>query len=121
MLFRTVNLSAYATAWLRELGPYAVIALIVPGGFLIAFLVWVFRNRAFVMGRLRSWQLDRIQLDRITGRLDGITAIREAAHSWAARHVFGPPVSAMVFARAGSDARKQRREGHRGAGPCVRL
>jgi hypothetical protein len=31
---------------MRELGPYAAVALIVPGGSLIALGMWVFRHRA---------------------------------------------------------------------------
>jgi hypothetical protein len=37
---------AELTGWVRELGPYAAIALIVPGGSLIALGMWAFRHRA---------------------------------------------------------------------------
>ena len=32
--------------WLRDLGPYAAIGLIVPGGSLIALGMWAYRHRA---------------------------------------------------------------------------
>ena len=32
--------------WLRELGPYAAIGLIVPGGSLIALAMWAWRHRS---------------------------------------------------------------------------
>jgi hypothetical protein len=33
-------------AWLRGLGPYAAIELLLPGGSLIAMLIWLYRRRA---------------------------------------------------------------------------
>jgi hypothetical protein len=33
-------------AWLRRLGPYAAIELLLPGGSVIALLIWVCRHRA---------------------------------------------------------------------------
>jgi hypothetical protein len=36
----------------RELGPYTAIALILPGGSLIALAAWTFRHRAPVTARL---------------------------------------------------------------------
>ena len=120
MLFRTMNLSAYvagamrSAGQMRELGPYAVVALVVPGGCLIALLLWAFRNRAFLIGRARRQQSDpaRAQrldhgsgLDRIRSGLDRILRICEAAHSWYGPHVFAQPASAIVFLRAGSAAR----------------
>jgi hypothetical protein len=42
-------------ARLRELGPYAAIALLLPGGSLIALTAWAFRHRPLVtapLGRL---------------------------------------------------------------------
>jgi hypothetical protein len=134
MLFRTMNLSAYVAdsmrtaGQMRELGRYAVIALVVPGGCLIALLLWAFRNRAFLLGRARRWRearrsagrqpdhgsgLDRIRLDRITG-------ICETAHSWCGPHVFAQPASAMVFLRTGSAAESQPQKRRRDAGQCVR-
>jgi hypothetical protein len=43
---------AALTGWMRELGPYAAIALIVPGGSLIALGMWAFRHRAVVAQHL---------------------------------------------------------------------
>jgi hypothetical protein len=37
---------------MRELGPYAAIALIVPGGTLIALGMWAFRHRAGIAQHL---------------------------------------------------------------------
>lgn len=37
---------------MRDLGPYAMIALIVPGGSLIALGMWGFRHRAWVARHL---------------------------------------------------------------------
>jgi hypothetical protein len=38
---------------MRELGPYAAIALVLPGGSLIALAVWIFQRRAMVVAALR--------------------------------------------------------------------
>jgi hypothetical protein len=38
---------------MRDLGPYAVVALIVPGGCLIALVFWAFRHRAWLTARIR--------------------------------------------------------------------
>ena len=37
---------------MRELGPYTAIALVVPGGSLIALAAWTVRHRTLVTGRL---------------------------------------------------------------------
>ena len=47
---RTSRLNVAKT--LRELGPYAAIALIVPGGSLIALAAWTFRHRPLVSAPL---------------------------------------------------------------------
>jgi len=124
MLFRTMNVSAYVTGLMRaagpmrELGPYAVVALIVPGGFLIALMFWAFRNRAVLIGRLRNWS--GLRSGR-RPRLNRITGICEATHSWLDPHTFAVPASAMVVLRAGRAAeQRQPQERHRGAGLCVR-
>ena len=39
-------------ASLRELGPYAAIGLVVPGGSLIALALWIYRNRGRTAGHL---------------------------------------------------------------------
>jgi hypothetical protein len=70
-----------------------------------------------LIGRLRSWsglRLRRPRLNRITG-------ICAAAHSWLDPHSFAVPASAMVVLRAGRAAeQRQPQERHRGAGLCVR-
>ena len=53
MLLRPINLLAYLAGPMRELRPYAVVALIVPGGCLIALLFWAFRNRMRLRARVR--------------------------------------------------------------------
>jgi hypothetical protein len=46
---RTTRLSV---AGLRELGPYTAIALVLPGGSLIALALWSFRNRPLLTAHL---------------------------------------------------------------------
>ena len=54
MLLRPIGLLAGLAGPMRELRPYAVLALIVlPGGFLIALLFWAFRNRLRLRARVR--------------------------------------------------------------------
>jgi len=48
MLLRPLNLPAHLAGPMRELGPYAAVALIVPGGSLIALSLWAFRHRAWL-------------------------------------------------------------------------
>jgi len=53
MLIPRLNwIGRFATA-LRELGPYAVIGLAVPGGILILVSVWAFRHRPWFAARAR--------------------------------------------------------------------
>lgn len=124
MLFRTMNVSAYVTGLMRavgpmrELGPYAVIALIVPGGCLIALMFWALRNRAVLIRRLRTWF--ELRSDR-RSPLDRIPRICEATHNWLDPHTFPVPASAMVVLRAGRTAeQRQPQERRRGAELCVR-
>ena len=44
MLLRSITSLAPLSTSTRELGLYAAVALIVPGGSLIAFLLWAFRR-----------------------------------------------------------------------------
>ena len=118
-----MNFSAYVTGLMRAagpmrvLGPYAVVALIVPGGFLLALVLWAFRNRLQLISRLRRWRDAR---DRRL-RFDRITAIREATHTWLDPHTFAIQASAMVVLRAGrAPEQRQPQERRRGAGLCVR-
>lgn len=46
---RTTRLSV---AGLRDLGPYTAIALVLPGGSLIALALWTFRHRPLVAAHL---------------------------------------------------------------------
>jgi hypothetical protein len=124
MLFGSMNVSAYVTGLMRAagpmrvLGPYAVIALIVPGGCLLALMFWALRNRSLLMSRVRNWC--ELRSDR-RSRLNRITAICEATHSWLDPHTFAIPASAMVVLRAGRAAeQRQPQERRRGAGLCVR-
>ena len=43
---RWAGLIALAVAGLKQIGPYAAIEIILPGGTLIAVLVWLYRRRA---------------------------------------------------------------------------
>jgi hypothetical protein len=49
----TRNWRAHLPGPLRELGPYAAIELIVPGGSLLALSLWAFRHRAWLTARAR--------------------------------------------------------------------
>jgi len=53
MLLRPINSLACLAGPMRELRPYAVVALIVPGGCLIALVFWAFRNRLRLRARMR--------------------------------------------------------------------
>jgi len=54
---RTAALSARGLAFLRELGPYVIIELLLPGGSLIALLLWLYSRhksgKPFLPFRLR--------------------------------------------------------------------
>jgi hypothetical protein len=56
MLLRAMNLPACVAGPMRELGRYAVVALLVPGGCLIALALWAFRHRAWLTGRVQRWR-----------------------------------------------------------------
>jgi hypothetical protein len=45
MLFSPVNWMTRLTAALRELGPYAAIGLLLPGGSVLLASLWAFRHR----------------------------------------------------------------------------
>jgi hypothetical protein len=53
MLLRPVTSLGHLSSSMRELGPYAAVALIVPGGSLIAFSLWVLRHRGWLTARTR--------------------------------------------------------------------
>ena len=48
MLLRSITSLAPLSSLTRELGLYAAVALIVPGGSLIVFLLWAFRHRGWL-------------------------------------------------------------------------
>jgi len=48
MLLRSMTSLAPVSALTRQLGLYAAVALIVPGGSLIAFFLWAFRHRPWL-------------------------------------------------------------------------
>jgi hypothetical protein len=52
-MLRPMNLLTYLAGPMRELGPYAVVALIVPGGCLIALAFWAFRHRTWLTACVR--------------------------------------------------------------------
>jgi hypothetical protein len=54
MLPRTMNSLAQPSASLRALATYAAVALIVPGGSLIAFTLWASRHRGWLTAR--TWR-----------------------------------------------------------------
>jgi hypothetical protein len=53
MALQHPNWRARLPGALRELGPYAAIELVVPGGSLIALALWAFRHRAWLAARAR--------------------------------------------------------------------
>jgi drug/metabolite transporter (DMT)-like permease len=54
MLLRAINSLAQPLTSMRALGAYVAVALIVPGGSLIAFTVWAFRHRGWLTAR--TWR-----------------------------------------------------------------
>jgi hypothetical protein len=54
MLLRPMNAPPQLSGSMRKLGAYAVVALIVPGGSLIAFTLWAFGNRGWLT--TRTWR-----------------------------------------------------------------
>jgi hypothetical protein len=54
MLLRDEKSLAPPSDSLRKLGTYVAVALIVPGGSLIAFFVWAVRNRGWLTGH--TWR-----------------------------------------------------------------
>jgi hypothetical protein len=113
MLLRAmnVNLPAYLAPSMRELGRYAVVALIVPGGCLIALAIWAFRHRAWLARRVRHWRLLRSRarpLIHSAPLLNRITAVCEAAHSCFDARVRPTPPDAMVFLQAEAPLERRR-------------
>jgi hypothetical protein len=53
MLLPRINWITRLGGPMRGLGPYAAIELLVPGGSLIVLSLWVFRNRAWFIARVR--------------------------------------------------------------------
>jgi hypothetical protein len=53
MLLRPINPLTFVAGPMRELGPYGVVALIVPGGCLLALAFWAFRHRAWLTACVR--------------------------------------------------------------------
>jgi hypothetical protein len=51
MLLRPINSLADLAGSMREIGAYAALALIVPGGSLIVFSVWACRRRGWLTPR----------------------------------------------------------------------
>ena len=54
MLLRWINSPVPLSGSLRKLGAYAAVALIVPGGSLIAFTLWAFGHRGWLT--TRTWR-----------------------------------------------------------------
>jgi hypothetical protein len=54
MLHRPINCPAQLSGSMRKLGAYAAVALIVPGGSLIAFTMWAFAHRGWLT--TRTWR-----------------------------------------------------------------
>jgi hypothetical protein len=46
--------AAVAFAWLKELAPYAVVELLLPGGSVVALTLWFYRRRRKIPGLARS-------------------------------------------------------------------
>ena len=54
MLIRSINSLSHSSSPIRVLGLYAAVALIVPGGSLIAFFLWASRHRP--LPAFRAWR-----------------------------------------------------------------
>ena len=54
MLRRAINSRTELSASMRKLGAYAAVALIVPGGSLIAFALWASQQRGWLTAR--TWR-----------------------------------------------------------------
>jgi len=54
MLIRPMNSPPQLSGSMRKLGAYAAVALIVPGGSLIAFTMWAFGHRGLLT--TRAWR-----------------------------------------------------------------
>jgi hypothetical protein len=54
MLLRSINSLSQSSSPLRALAAYAAVALIVPGGSLIAFFLWASRHRP--LRTVRAWR-----------------------------------------------------------------
>ncbi len=48
-----INWRSHLTAALRELGPYAAIGLVLPGGTVLLASMWAFRHRRWFVARAR--------------------------------------------------------------------
>ncbi len=55
MPLRPMTSLGHLCSSMRELGPYAAVALIVPGGSVIAFWLWASRHRGWLTARARRW------------------------------------------------------------------
>jgi len=53
MLALRINWRSHLTAALRELGPYAAIGLVLPGGTLLLASLWAFRHRRWFVAHAR--------------------------------------------------------------------
>jgi hypothetical protein len=53
MLVLRINWRSHLTAALRELGPYAAIGLVLPGGSLLLASLWAFRHRPWFAAHAR--------------------------------------------------------------------
>jgi hypothetical protein len=68
------RLAAWITrilAILRQLGPYAVLEILLPGGTLIALLLWLYRRRVYVRARVAG---TRTNLEERLGVHGGLPA-----------------------------------------------
>ena len=70
MLLRTITSLPPLSSSTRELGLYAAVALIVPGGSLIAFFLWALRNRGWLAAHTPAQHTQR------TDRDDGSDALK---------------------------------------------
>jgi hypothetical protein len=57
-----------AAAGLRDIGPYAAIEILLPGGSLFALLLWLFRRHKVAEVVMRKWRLFRKSLNGLVER-----------------------------------------------------
>jgi hypothetical protein len=67
MLLFPVNWMSRLTTWLRELGPYAALELLLPGGTLVLASLWAFRHRRWFVAQAQRALKSRMATAQCSG------------------------------------------------------